>query len=418
MNTPAPPLAAFGGYGIELEYMIVDRDDLSVLPVSDELLRQVAGGYVSETEQGALIWSNELALHLIELKTNGPASYLDTLPPIFEADIQRINALLEPMGSQLMPTAMHPWMDPHLETRLWPHEYNAVYEAYNRIFGCQGHGWSNLQSVHLNLPFANEDEFVRLHAAIRLLLPILPALAASSPIREGGITGFLDTRLETYRTNARKIPSITGRVIPETVTSRANYEASILSPMYRDIAPYDPGGLLQHEWLNSRGAIARFDRSAIEIRVLDIQECPLADLAIASAIIGVLKRLFVEAWVDLRTQQAMGLRELEAIFLATLRDAEQALIDDQAFLRLFQFPERRCTARELWYHLLETAALGTPEELKIWQSSLDTILQHGPLARRILSAVGKDCRRSYLAQVYRELCNCLSENRLFLAPQR
>lgn len=409
-----PPLPAFGGYGIELEYMIVDRESLSVLPVSDELLRRVAGDYVAETEQGALSWSNELVLHLIELKTNGPAPALNPLPSIFKIDIQRINALLEPLGGRLMPTGMHPWMDPYLETRLWPHEYNAVYEAYNRIFDCQGHGWSNLQSVHLNLPFANEEEFARLHAAIRVLLPLLPALAASSPILEGRITGLLDTRLETYRTNARKIPSITGRVIPETVTSRADYETSILAPMYRDIGPYDPRGLLQHEWLNSRGAIARFDRSAIEIRVLDIQECPLADLAIASAVTGALKGLFAEAWVDLEAQQALGLPALEALFLATLRDAEQAVIEDRAFLQIFQFPERRCTARELWYHILETTALGAPEERKLWQAPLETILEQGPLARRILKAVGKDLRRSYLAETYRELCDCLSENRLFL----
>ncbi|HAL85576.1 MAG TPA: hypothetical protein DCM31_01010, partial [Deferribacteraceae bacterium] len=37
--------------------------------------------------------------------------------------------------------------------------------------------------------------------------------------------------------------------------------------MYRDIAPYDPECILQEEWLNSRGAIARFDRKAIEIRL-------------------------------------------------------------------------------------------------------------------------------------------------------
>ena len=36
----------------------------------------------------------------------------------------------------------------------------------------------------LNLPFSSDEEFGRLHAAIRLLLPLLPALAASSPLVE------------------------------------------------------------------------------------------------------------------------------------------------------------------------------------------------------------------------------------------
>ena len=53
---------------------------------------------------------------------------------------------------------MHPWMDPRAAS-LWPHEYGEVYAAYDRIFDCRRHGWANLQSVHLNLPFADEREF-------------------------------------------------------------------------------------------------------------------------------------------------------------------------------------------------------------------------------------------------------------------
>ncbi|MGH8533288.1 MAG: carboxylate-amine ligase, partial [Gammaproteobacteria bacterium] len=233
----ASPLSLFGGYGIELEYMIVDRASLDVSAIADKLIHAVAGDYRSEVEQGELAWSNEMVLHVIEIKTNGPAGALEPLAGLFQRDITRINELLAPYEACLMPGAMHPWMDPRSDTRLWPHEYNPVYESYDRIFGCQGHGWSNLQSVHLNLPFAGDAEFARLHAAIRVLLPVLPALAASSPIVEGQVTGMLDYRLEAYRLNARKIPSITGRVIPETVSSRGDYEAVILGPMYRDIAP-------------------------------------------------------------------------------------------------------------------------------------------------------------------------------------
>ncbi|MFH0793725.1 MAG: glutamate--cysteine ligase, partial [bacterium] len=56
--------------------MIVNRETLDVLPVTDEVLRAVSGRYESEVEQGALAWSNELVLHVIELKTNGPAKSL------------------------------------------------------------------------------------------------------------------------------------------------------------------------------------------------------------------------------------------------------------------------------------------------------------------------------------------------------
>jgi hypothetical protein len=36
-------LPAFSGYGIELEYAIVDRDTLSVMPIADEFLHKLSG---------------------------------------------------------------------------------------------------------------------------------------------------------------------------------------------------------------------------------------------------------------------------------------------------------------------------------------------------------------------------------------
>ncbi|MGW8186987.1 MAG: glutamate-cysteine ligase family protein, partial [Desulfobacterales bacterium] len=173
MNVTA--LHLFEAIGLELEYMIVDKRSLSVLPIADKILAAVAGQIVSEVEVGALSWSNELVLHVIELKTNGPAVSLTGLGEEFGRHVKKINAILNRMGGRLMPTACHPWMNPLTETVLWPHDYSPVYEAYDRIFGCRGHGWSNLQSTHINLPFDGDDEFATLHAAIRLLLPIMPA---------------------------------------------------------------------------------------------------------------------------------------------------------------------------------------------------------------------------------------------------
>src|SRR5262245_44761090 len=125
----APPLHAFAGCGIELEYMIVDRESLSVLPVADRLLLDAAGGTGSkggDVRRGRFGWSNELVLHLVEIKNFQPADSLEELPAAFQAEAQEINRLLEPMGACLMPSAMHPWMDPATETQLWPHDNEAI----------------------------------------------------------------------------------------------------------------------------------------------------------------------------------------------------------------------------------------------------------------------------------------------------
>ena len=47
------------------------------------------------------------------------------------------------------------------------------------------------------------------------------ALAASSPVLEGRVGPALDNRLLAYRDNARWIPSVTGRVVPERIRSEA-----------------------------------------------------------------------------------------------------------------------------------------------------------------------------------------------------
>jgi hypothetical protein len=362
---------------------------------------------------GALSWSNELVLHVLELKTNGPAGSLAGIADEFNRHVQTVNDILRSFGGRLMPTACHPWMNPLTETVLWPHEYSPVYEAYDRIFGCRGHGWSNLQSTHINLPFAGDGEFARLHAAIRLLLPIMPALTAASPILDGRPTGFLDNRMEVYRHNSARIPSVAGCIVPEPVYSQAGYERDIFGRMYADIGPLDPKGVLQHEFLNSRGAIARFDRGAIEIRVLDIQENPKADLAVVGLIRAVLKNLCRESWTSLEKVKNFKTKPLADLLLAVIKDADLTLIDNKDFLQVLGVPAPRPqSARRIWQHLAETClAQGDldPETGK----SLETILEKGCLARRIMEALGGDVRREMLYQVYKRLCDCLSQGIMF-----
>src|SRR6185503_15213203 len=238
MMQQPPRIHLFQGYGIELEYMLVDCDTLEVKPITDELLKHELGQIGSDFENGIVTWSNELVLHVVELKSTKPENNLNGLEHAFAENVERINAILRRWNTMLMPTAAHPFMNPLTETRLWPHDNNEVYEIYNRIFDCRGHGWSNLQSTHLNLPFYDDEEFAKLHAAIRLVLPILPALCASSPLLDGKLTGIQDTRLRYYKTNQIRIPSITGKVIPEAVFSKRNYYNVVYEKIKNDIAPY------------------------------------------------------------------------------------------------------------------------------------------------------------------------------------
>ena len=404
----------FEAFGVELEYMIVATDTLDVLPVTDKLIEAESGSIQSEIDLGKISWSNELALHVIELKTTAPEADLTLLAGDFQQHVARINrqlAKLNPAG-QLMPSAMHPWMDPFREMQLWPHEYSSVYEAYNRIFDCRGHGWANLQSVHLNLPFNGDEQFGRLHAAVRLLLPILPGLAASSPVKDGRLTGLMDSRLDVYQGNSARIPSLAGRVIPEPVFTEEDYRRKIFQRMYDDITPLDPDGVLQDEFLNSRGAIARFDRGSIEIRVIDIQECPAADLAVLQATVAVLKALCNEQWSTITSQQSLNVEPLYTILSASIRDADEALIENTEYLRLFGYHDSQCTVKQLWRYLMKQT---TPNLNPDSEHALEVILSLGPLARRLVGSFSDStANRNCQQRTYKELCHRLQAGEMYL----
>ena len=407
-------LPAFAAFGIELEYMIVARDTLDVRPIADRLLTLLAGRPVAAVDRGPLGWSNELVAHVIELKNVLPTPALDQLAGRFQAEIETVNRTLDMIGARLLPTGMHPWMDPATETTLWQAEGRAIYAMYDRIFDCRRHGWANLQSMHINLPFAGDEQFARLHAAIRLVLPLIPALAASTPIADGRQTPALDYRLEVYRTNVTNVPALIGDVIPDALSSRAEYDHRVFAPMYAQIAPFDPEGVLQHEWLNSRAAIPRFDRNAIEIRLADAQECPRADIAIAAATIGAVRALYDERFTERAQQAAIPTATLHALLLRTIRDAERALIDEPALLTAFGIRERQCTAGDVWAHIVGATDDGADDARAWWRPALETILGRGTLARRILAAVGGDFRREHLRAVYGELAHCLAEGRMLV----
>ncbi len=423
-------LSLFQGFGVEIECMIVDAATLDVMPVADRLLRTASampGAEVIEDSEegddpqpcevalGPISWSNELTAHVIEFKTTEPAPSLEGVAAAMASNVERANAALAPMGARILPGAMHPWMDPGREMTLWKHGYSEVYAAFDRIFGCRGHGWSNLQSAHLNLPFAEpgdpasereDGEFGRLHAAVRLLLPIIPALSAASPIVEGRVTGTLDSRLEVYRLNQRRVPSVAGRVIPERVFTKRDYVGSLLAGVYRDIAPLDPGGVLQHEWLNSRGAIARFSRNSIEVRVIDAQECAMMDLAIIETIVRAARALCEERWVDLKRQQAVEVEPLERALLACIRDGERAVIEDAGYLGALGVSADRTRAEDVWYELGRMCGDSGGAS-----GPLAGLLERGPLARRILAALGNpapgtEVPRERLREVYGQLAAC------------
>jgi carboxylate-amine ligase len=261
----------------------------------------------------------------------------------------------------------------------------------------------------LNLPFDGEEEFAKLHAAIRLILPLLPGLCASSPIIGGKSTGLLDTRLSYYKTNQEKIKSITGSVIPEAVFSANDYQRIIYDPIKKDIAPFDPEDVLDSVWVNSRGAISRFDRGSIEIRLMDVQECPAADLAIQTLVVETIKAFVREEFISLQHQMKWDPEPLAEILDNGIKKGERTVISNRGFLKVFGSNAVSLTMGELWKHIADRLKdrIGKNEALEI-------ILDRGCVSTRILRTLKGDYSTPSLLKVYRQLANCLAENQMFI----
>jgi hypothetical protein len=193
------------------------------------------------------------------------------------------------------------------------------------------------------------------------------------------------------------------------MASREEYERVIYGPIRQAIPQLDPSGTLRPEWTNARGAIARFDRNSIEIRLIDLQECPAMDLAVASLVIGVLREL-------VSRNQAAAQREVKTETLVELlgrciTEADQAEIDPY-YLQSLGLPGPM-TVSEAWKRLRARVERLDENLLAEHGVELDFLEQAGPLARRILRAAGPTPSRSRLREVYLHLADCLHSGRVF-----
>jgi hypothetical protein len=203
---------------------------------------------------------------------------------------------------------------------------------------------------------------------------------------------------------------MTGLVIPERVFSKVDYYATIFDPIKRAIKPFDTKSILDHHFLNSRGAIARFDRNAIEIRLIDIQECPKADVAICILIIEVLKALVNKELCTLQAQKKWTKQELFDILNDGIKYGELARVVNFDYLSIFGIKEIS-TMQNVWQHLYNWVK---PKLSSENQKTIEIILTEGSLSSRILKAIGNDTSEAKIKQVYSDLAECLEMNQLFV----
>ena len=415
--TIQPPLRRhfrpFQVAGMELEYAVVDRD-LNAASLVESAFRIIAGRRTSDIELGPVGFSNEIADHVFEVKTTEPVENLREAETALAEGVQQFAALLrEEFGARLLPTGMHPWLDPK-RARVWTRSHSRIYRTYERLFNVQTHGWMNVQATHLNLPLGRDHEAVAMYNAAALLIPYLPALAASSPMYDGELQAATDNRLAWILRHQARIPESQGEIVPEYIASLGDYRRRVLGGMYRALDRLPDSGALRHEFFNARGAVFKFSRQSLEIRVLDTQECVKMDVAV-----GVFVRALLRDWTArvlaeeiVFPDHPLLVSDFRAVISAgSLADVLAPHIDAEG-----RGADGRVGVRSVLTTLLDDARRASRPEERPYLDLVEGVIRTGSLSERIRSALlpyadqDDETFTEAARLVYIELADCLESN--------
>ena len=384
--------------GPEHEFSIVN-DELKALPIVDRVIKDFHGRIVNFVEQPSFTFGKELQLHVMEIKPNEPfKSPVEFEETMRQAVLTMHDFLQRKYKASLLGTGMHPLLK-LAETGVWSHRDRKFYQAMNKIFDLKQHGWLNIQGFQLNLPYGNEREGVLLHNYLANVCAYLPAIASSSPIYEGHFGKDIDNRLHFYALNQKEVPSVTGDVAPEYVSSFGQYRKEIIGKYSLDLVRAGADrAIVNKEWINSRGVIFRFDRRALEIRVMDEQECVKSDVALSCFIRALVRGLMAE--------------KTELLSHEVLVKDYNAIVKDGLDARV-RHPHGP-TARDVCRRFLQVAQRHATEEEKKYFPLIEKRVQHGSLSEVIREKVKTRSLKTDFGEavvgVYSKLIRSLIDN--------
>jgi carboxylate-amine ligase len=146
--------------------------------------------------------------------------------------------------------------------------------------------------------------------------------------------------------------------------------------------------------------------------VVDIQECPKADLALVGLFSLLLKELIEEKYISYEEQKKFDENNLAGILLKTIKNAEFTMIDDIEYLKAFGV-NSKISAGDLWKYIYNNISLD-PDIIGSGElRNVETILNSGTLASRIKKVIGNDLSRANLIKVYSRLADSLIKNEMF-----
>jgi carboxylate-amine ligase len=392
---PYKPLAVFGP---EHEFSVIN-EELKPLPIVDQIIKDFCGKIVDFVYTPRFTFGKEASLQIMEIKAKTPFKSAE----IFEETMQNAVSTLwiflkERYQARLVGTGMHPLLNLE-DTQIWPHSNQDIIEDLGKIFNLKRHGWLNIQSFQLNLPYSNEKKAVSLYNALTHLCAYLPAISASSPIYEGKLGRNVDNRLHHYKMKKREIPSMSGDVVPEYISSFNQFRKNVVGKYSEDLRNVGAGPkLLYSERDNLRSLIFRFNREAIEIKIMDEQECIKSDVALSCFIRAATRGLLAE--------------QKEPPSHQMLVDDYTSIVENGLRARVAH-PSGE-TARGVCQHFFRLASQYAKKDEKKYLWIVKKRIEKGNLSElireRVLAKAQKTSFKEAIVSTYLKLSECLSRN--------
>ena len=230
--------------GVEEEFFLVDADTRDLLADPDERIFETC-----EANSGPHKVVHEFLRSQIETNTRVCSGVAEVRQALRETRRLVIEAA-EWHGAQVMAASTHPFAS-------WREQALTPGERYRRFASTYQETVRRtlVSGMHIHAGFGDADSRIRVMTALRRYLPLLHALATSSPFNDGHETGFKSFRLTVMGALPR-----TG--LPGPLHSRAEYERLVAE--YRRMEYI---GDARELWWDIRPASAF---PTIELRICDV----------------------------------------------------------------------------------------------------------------------------------------------------
>jgi carboxylate-amine ligase len=321
---------------VEEEYAILDPETLELTNRFEELKAAAEGTELEPHLVGELIASE------VEVRTGRCETFSEVVALIPERRAQ-VRALADKLGMSLGATGTHPW-SPWQEQRIIDTPHYRIRDELLRYVVWR----NNTFGLHVHVAIRGLDRAIQVCDGLRVFLPELLALSASSPFLENVNTGLHSARTQIF---TRFFPRCG---VPDVYGDWRTFEDYVRML-------YDTGSIREHTemWWCVRPHLAF---PTAEIRICDAQ--PLQEEAISLAALS----------YSLAARVARAIDEGEPLFLPTNREIEEnfwrairwGLSGDLIDLRTREVRPARAALDELIEWVLPVAEeLGAAEYLNV-----------------------------------------------------